>query len=234
MVPPRLRGDDSRGSQERLSHFTRRPEIRLRAPERTGPYVRDFLLVAAVLSGARAPMEQFMEEYSPRVSRFIRSRMHSQLDDAEDICQLVMSQAIRKLDTYRGEAALFTWLSTIACNQVATFLRRTRRNENQVPYLTPEGRLRREIEAIAAPDEEQPEYQRAALEANSLLRATMAQLPARYSAVLKLMYLDGLAVHDIAERLGDRPGAVQSVLARARRALRGRLESLGVHSARNL
>ena len=53
-----------------------------------------------------------------------------------------------------------------------------------------------------------------------LVRLTLDYLPDKYGNVLELKYLEGLSVVEIAKRLGMGRLAVQSTLARARKAFR--------------
>jgi RNA polymerase sigma-70 factor (ECF subfamily) len=48
----------------------------------------------------------------------------------------------------------------------------------------------------------------------------LADLPSHYEQVLRAKYLDGMSVQAIAQRSGDSPKAVESLLTRARQAFR--------------
>jgi RNA polymerase sigma-70 factor (ECF subfamily) len=53
--------------------------------------------------------DRVFREYAPRVYNLAR-RMLGNDSDAEDVTQDVLLQVVRKLDTFRGEAAFPTWL----------------------------------------------------------------------------------------------------------------------------
>src|SRR6266852_2681578 len=59
--------------------------------------------------------ERVFRDYAPRVYNLAR-RMLGNDADAEDVTQDVLLQVVRKLDTFRGESALATWLHRITVN----------------------------------------------------------------------------------------------------------------------
>src|SRR6185295_13253388 len=91
----------------------------------------DHALVRQMLAGDEAAFGEFFDTYFPRLFRFAVRRVAE--DAAEDVVQATLVQAIRKLGTWRGEAALFTWLCTLCRHEVSAFIRRERRG----PELRP-------------------------------------------------------------------------------------------------
>src|SRR5438445_13663130 len=67
------------------------------------------------VSSAGLTPEQVFRDYAPRVYNLAR-RMLGNDADAEDVTQDVLLQVVRKLDTFRGEAALPTWLHRVTVN----------------------------------------------------------------------------------------------------------------------
>ena len=72
----------------------------------------DEALVHRMLRGDERAFDEFFDAYYDRVFRFA-ARRTGEADTAEDIAQATLVQAVRRLDTWRGEAALFTWLCSI-------------------------------------------------------------------------------------------------------------------------
>src|SRR5437764_14148068 len=68
--------------------------------------------------------ERVFRDYAPRVYNLAR-RMLGNDADAEDVTHDVLLQAVRKLDTFRGESAFPTWLHRVTVN-AALAHRRTR------------------------------------------------------------------------------------------------------------
>src|SRR5947207_1771803 len=66
-------------------------------------------------TGSDPTLEQVVRDYSPRIYSLAR-RMLGNDADAEDVTQEVLLQVLRKLDTFRGEAAFPTWLHRVTVN----------------------------------------------------------------------------------------------------------------------
>src|SRR5436309_9644988 len=66
-------------------------------------------------SPAALTPDQVFRDYAPRVYNLAR-RMLGGDADAEDVTQDVLLQVVRKLDTFRGEAAFPTWLHRVTVN----------------------------------------------------------------------------------------------------------------------
>src|SRR5947209_15637467 len=76
--------------------------------------------------------EQVFRDYAPRVYHLAR-RMLGNNADAEDVTQDVLLQVVRKLDTFRGEAAFPTWLHRVTVNAALAHRRkRAYQEENRV------------------------------------------------------------------------------------------------------
>src|SRR5438270_13289258 len=67
--------------------------------------------------------EQVFYDYAPRVYNMAR-RMVSNDVDAEDVTQDVLLQVVRKLPTFRGEAAFPTWLHRVTVNAALSHRRK--------------------------------------------------------------------------------------------------------------
>ena len=77
--------------------------------------------------------------------------------------------------------------------------------------------IRAAVEAIAAPEADEPEHYFRRLETTRLIQVALDQLPAHYGNALEWKYLYGYSVEEIAAKLGVGLEAAQSLLARAKR-----------------
>ena len=59
--------------------------------------------------------ELVFREYAPRIYNIAR-RMLGNDADAEDVTQDVLLQVVRKLDTFRGDSQIATWLHRVTVN----------------------------------------------------------------------------------------------------------------------
>jgi RNA polymerase sigma-70 factor (ECF subfamily) len=179
----------------------------------------DVSLTRRVLAGDEAAFEAFFDRYFPRLFRFALPRLDGNEDDAEEIVQRVLIRAIARLATYRGEAALFTWLCTFCRHEIAAFRERAD-NVREVSLSDDRPEMVAVLEALSTIGPEDPETTLRRRELSSLVQRTLDHLPSRYGDVLEWKYIQGLSVSEIADRLGLGYKAAESLLTRARAAFR--------------
>lgn len=179
--------------------------------------LEDRRLVKRLLAHDREAFNAFFDGYFPRLYRFARTRLGGDPDTTKEIVQVTLTKAIRKLGTYRGEAALFTWLCTICRNEIADHRERVARERQHVVLTEDAPDIRAAVEAIAAPESDNPESHFRRLETARLIQVALDQLPARYGDALEWKYVYGYSVEEIAAKLGIGLEATQSLLARAKR-----------------
>jgi RNA polymerase sigma-70 factor (ECF subfamily) len=179
----------------------------------------DVSLTRRVLAGDEAAFEAFFDRYFPRLFRFALPRLDGNEDDAEEIVQRVLIRAIARLATYRGEAALFTWLCTFCRHEIAAFRERAD-NVREVSLFDDRPEMVAVLEALSTIGPEDPETTLRRRELSSLVQLTLDHLPSRYGDVLEWKYIQGLSVSEIADRLGLGYKAAESLLTRARAAFR--------------
>jgi len=180
---------------------------------------RDRRLARRMCEGDEQAIAAFCREYLPKVYRFALARVRVEAD-ADDVVQIVMRNAARRIETYRGEASLLTWLLQICRRELSKRYARADRTPATLAFDGDDA-LRAAVESIEASSLDEPE--RAALrdELTARLRCAMEELPQRYADALEMKYVDDMSSKQIAERLGIGDEATQSLLARARRALKG-------------
>lgn len=177
----------------------------------------DPILISRLLAGEESAFDAFVDDFYPRLYRFAFRRVGSDPEATQDVVQSTFEKAIPKLDRYRGEAALFTWLCSFCRFEIAAFWRARNRIAPEMIDDTPE--IRAALESLARIDDT-PEGQLEKKELAQLVRLTLDALPIRYGNALEWKYLHGWSVQQIAERLGLSPKATESLLTRAREAFR--------------
>ena len=83
---------------------------------------RDCALLAALRAGAPDAAEQLIAAYGDRVFRLAVSITGS-AQDAEEVVQDALWSVISKVDTFRGDAALVSWIYRIVANAAYQKLR---------------------------------------------------------------------------------------------------------------
>lgn len=163
---------------------------------------------ATLIAEARAGDLDAFAELVRRYERRVRSVLVPLLDDQRDVeeaAQDVFVQAWRNLSSYRGDAALFTWLYRIAINEA--LMRRRRR---KLP-LTELGET-----AATAPEPEPAE---------GWLFARVRALPDELRLPLVLRDIEGLSNQEVADVLDLSVAATKSRIHRARMRIRADLEA---------
>lgn len=189
-------------------------------------YSTDAALIAAMLAGDEAAFRVFFETYFPRVYRFALPRLGNDAEACKEVVQSTLVKAMRALSSFRGEAALFSWLCQICRRQVADYLRAHKRHHQNVVLIDDTPGLREALESIAGPANDEPMHGYGTAETRRLVQSVLDRLPARYGDVLEWKYIEGRSVEEIGALLGVGQTAAQSLLARARVAFREALETV--------
>jgi RNA polymerase sigma-70 factor (ECF subfamily) len=167
--------------------------------------------------------ERVFHDYAPRVYNLAR-RMLGNDADAEDVTQDVLLQVVRKLDTFRGEAAFPTWLHRVTVNAALAHRRkRAQREDHHAPdpldKLLDDGHHHGPVRPWSV----RPEQAAVDRETQELIEKAIAKLPELYRDVYVLADVEGLPNAEIAEILGLSVAAVKSRLHRGRLLMRDAL-----------
>ena len=170
--------------------------------------------------------EQVFQDYAPRIYNLARRMLGSDAD-AEDVTQDVLLQVVRKLNTFRGEAALPTWLHRVTVNAaLAHRQKRAMRQKHQVAdpleHFLENGRHHGPVRPWSV----EPQQQALDRETQQLIERAIAGLPEIYRDVYVLADVEGLANAEIGEILNLSVAAVKSRLHRGRLLMR---EALAPH-----
>jgi RNA polymerase sigma-70 factor, ECF subfamily len=183
-------------------------------------------LARRMLDGEENAFGEFFDDYFPRLYRFALPRMGHMADAAEDVVQVTLIKAISGLKTYRGEAALFTWLCTICRREIGAYCERRGRRPESVDLIEDTPEVRAALDSLAASLSQGPETQLHRGEIARVVQATLDTLPQAYSDALEWKYLEGLSVKEIAALLNVGAKAAESLLTRARQAFRDAFASV--------
>src|SRR5262245_35183106 len=179
-----------------------------------------------MLAGDERAFSAFFDGYFPRLYRFALPRLAGDVEACREVVQATLTKAIRALATYRGDAALFTWVCQICRRQIADHVRANRRYSDRVVLIDDSAELRAALEAIEAPAADEPAQHYSSAETRRLVQSVLDRLPPNYGDVLEWKYVEGRSVEEIGAMLGIGHTAAQSLLARARTAFREALETV--------
>jgi RNA polymerase sigma-70 factor, ECF subfamily len=181
--------------------------------------VSDAPLVRRVRAGEEAAFDEFFSLYFPRLYRFAIARLDGNEDASQEVVQRTLIRAIDRLHTFRGDAALLTWLCTLCRHEIADWV--GREGSSRAVSLSDEQEAARlALDSLAAVSSDDPDTALHRRELRRLVHTALDHLPDRYGDVLEWKYLDELSVDEIARRLGLGYKAAESLLTRARAAFR--------------
>ncbi|MCH9026200.1 MAG: RNA polymerase sigma factor [Proteobacteria bacterium] len=192
-------------------------------------YLEDKQLVQRMLTGDQRAFDQFFTENFQRLYRFALSRVPDDPESCREVVNSALSKAIRNLHKFRGEAALFTWLCAICRNEISDWLEQQGRYRQHILLTEDFPEIRAAVDSFQTPLADDPEWNMQRLEFVRLIHVALDRLPARYGDALEWKYIEGYSIREIAGRMGIGEEAVQSLLARARRAFHDVYGSLTTH-----
>lgn len=170
-------------------------------------------LVSRCRAGDLSAFEDIYRAHSGRLYS-VAVRMLGSPTDAEDMLQEVFLTAHRKLDGFRGESSLGTWLYRLATNLCLDHLRsRAGRNQQVTDAL--------DAEPVLADNRTRGLAERAVSRLD--LERALRQLPDGCRAAFVLHDIEGLEHREVADALGIAEGTSKSQVHKARLRLRGLL-----------
>ena len=176
----------------------------------------DSQLIQAALAGVEDAYTEIVRRYKDRLLTSIRSDV-SCSESAEDIVQDAFVRAFQKLDSFRSESSLYTWLYRIALNSRRSYTRNRHRTmplestldcSGQTWMMEPRATLEDPLEAW---------------EEREQVLAALARLDDHHRDILVLREFEGCDYQAISEALNVTMGTVRSRLSRARAQLRKEL-----------
>jgi RNA polymerase sigma-70 factor (ECF subfamily) len=173
--------------------------------------------VERCLRGELGAFEALYKAHSGRLYS-LACRMLGNTADAEDLLQEIFLSAHRKLESFRGDSALGTWLYRLAMNQILDHVRsRAGRTRQLTDGLD---------DATSIADAGAHRLADRAIDRIDLERA-LAELPEGSRAAFLLHDVEGLEHREVADVLGIAEGTSKSQVHKARLRLRGLLKRHG-------
>jgi RNA polymerase sigma-70 factor (ECF subfamily) len=176
-------------------------------------------LVQKLLRGDARAFDRFFNEYYPKLFRFAKRRTHDAAT-AEDAAQATICRALESLHTWRGEAALMTWLCTLCRRELGARWRESQPYASAPVLAEDDPEVRAALESLLASESSDPLLAAGRDQVRESICAALDYLPAPYADILEWKYVRDLSVADIAARLGRSTKATESLLTRAREAFR--------------
>lgn len=164
--------------------------------------------------------EGVFREYAPRIYNLAR-RMLGNDADAEDVTQDVLLQVVRKLDTFRGDSQISTWLHRVTVNAALAYRQKRANRQKHETDEKPEELLQTTAsETTVERWNVAPEEPVLVAEQHKVIERAIQQLPEPFRDVHLLADVEGLPNAEIGEMMGLSAAAVKSRLHPARMRMR--------------
>jgi RNA polymerase sigma-70 factor (ECF subfamily) len=191
------------------------------APQTTSTDASESGLVRRALARDEAAIRAIMKANNRRLYRLARGILRNDAE-AEDVVQETYVRAFTRLEDFRSESSLSTWLSRIAINEALGRLRRQRCGVD-VSSL-PQYGLKAEIIPLPLASSDDPEKSMAQREIQQVVERAIDELPEAFRLVFMTRVVEGMNVEETANLLGLKPETVKTRLHRARAMLRDNVE----------
>jgi RNA polymerase sigma-70 factor (ECF subfamily) len=177
--------------------------------------VRDRVLVERAQAGDRSAFDDLYLRYYRRLYRFCIRRLQD-AHEAEDVTQESFARAWRALPSFAGDRRFYPWLSVIASHLCTDVARRRSRS-------TPVAELHQT--EMASTDDGGEDRLVAAVDSDLVARAFL-RLSTRHQRILRLREGSGWSYQMIADHEGVGITAIETLLWRARQALKREFAAL--------
>jgi RNA polymerase sigma-70 factor (ECF subfamily) len=169
--------------------------------------------VERVLANDSRAFDEFYAAFVPSLYRFLYYAVGQNHDEAEDLLQETMLAALRSLHRFQGHSRLITWLRAIAQHKVQDYYRSKQRRDQHLLDVESD-----EFDSPLALSQFRSEEARFVDVVE--LQQALQQIPSHYRTVLIGKYIEGFSVNELAEIMSRSQKSVESLLTRARLALR--------------
>ncbi|MFH1700559.1 MAG: sigma-70 family RNA polymerase sigma factor [Candidatus Zixiibacteriota bacterium] len=182
-------------------------------------------LIGKAKSGDFEAFMRLVDAHKDKVYGMIR-RLAGNSQDAEDVMQDSLLQAIDKIDQFKGESSFGTWLYSIALNMVrAEFAKRKQVDlkpiEEYLPKTT-DGHSHDHADTKLF-DWKDPLKLMESKQLGKLIDTVIDELPFKYREVFLLRNVEEFSIKEIARLIKQSEASAKSRILRARLAMRDKL-----------
>ena len=178
-------------------------------------------LVALARQGSESAVRALIKRNNQRLFRVARAIVRNDAE-AEDVVQETYVRAFTKLDAFRGQSQLATWLTRIALNEALGRVRRRRPTAELAELDVGAGRQGVIMFPTLPPPAADSELARSQI--REFLERAVDDLPDTFRIVFILRDIEEMSTEATAEQLSLKPETVKTRLHRARRLMRTAVE----------
>lgn len=177
--------------------------------------LNDLDLVRRVSQGDENALRHLYETYADLLFAYIKHLLsRAPRVVIEDLWQDTLLSIIKGLENFRGDSRLFTWMCGIAKHK-AVEIRRRQKSHINTDFNDPVYHYKNLLDENILPEE-------ILLQKSTRCRVIEALgiLPEKQQTALRMRYIEGLSVKELAKSIGKTYKATESLLSRARIAFK--------------
>lgn len=180
-------------------------------------------LIRRLSKGDTAAIVELYDLYFDRIYSMVYNQLDRNHSNTEDVVQETWLAAIKSAKKFKGNSQPYTWLCGIAWHKIRDHQRRHYRDKAKLyrPSIDsgiPELQL---IDSGPLPIEIIEKE-----ETKEVVRMALSSLPGHYQQVLILKYVEDMSAKEVGQSLGKSKKSVESMLDRARVALKDKIIDL--------
>jgi len=194
---------------------------------RTQTQASEIELIERLRAGDSSAVDDLAAAYGPRIYQLAFRYMKNK-EDAEEVAQDVLLKVVRKIEAFRGDSALSSWIYRITFNAAMSRLRNSKFTRPAEVSAEDVFATADSADGTRAP-RETPDWTNLADEAfmrgqlRARLDAAMQELPPIYRIPVVLRDIQGLSTEEASQMLQVKTQTLKSRLHRGRLILRHRL-----------
>ena len=181
----------------------------------------DTELVRLAREGSVSALRLIVRRHNQRLYRVARAIVRDDTE-AEDVMQEAYLRAFRNLAKFRADSSLATWLTRIVVN---TAVGHRPQEAVMVPLDTVDNVRLPDVVAPYLASEADPEQAAARSQVRDLLEHAIDSLPEPFRVVFVMRMVEQLSIEETASALDLRAETVKTRLHRAKKLMRGQLET---------
>jgi len=178
---------------------------------------QESLFVLRLKANEDAAYDELVRTYNASIFH-VAYRMLGDTAEASDVVQEIFIKVFRNIGSFKGEAALKTWIFRIALSEILNRLRwwKSRHRSSTVSLDdSPNGQ-----EHYVPDSGPSPEEMLASKERDMAIQEALVKLSSEHRSIIVLRDIEGFSYTEIADILGISMGTVKSRLARGREDLK--------------
>lgn len=172
-------------------------------------YLNEKRIVSEILQGQEKTLRFFYHHFKPSIATYIRKKIATP-EDIEEILQDTLLATLEALRDFSFKSSLFTFMCSIANHKIIDFYRKKRIKNIVFSKLADVEPI---LSTLLGPENSFDEEM-----LRQKIRNTFTQLSPKYTIILKLKYVYGYSVEEIAQKLSISFKSAESQLFRARKA----------------